>query len=128
MTSAITSIVSEGVAAASANSTFVTLSHTNQVTQAGQYRIRAYVSLYGTAPVAGDANNVVFKVGSATQVLPVPAVSGSPDSPYEFIVTLDGSTDVLLVTGGTVPTATYSGMLVADYMGMNGQLSRFLPA
>lgn len=129
MTVGISSIVSEGaLAAQTPATTFVTLSHTTQVTQAGVYRIRAYVSLYGIAPTAADANNVVLKVGSTSQTLPVPAVAGSPDYPYEVMVTLDGATDVTLVTGAGTPVATYSGMLVADFCGSNGQLAKFLPA
>jgi hypothetical protein len=129
MTVGIASIVSEGaLATQTPATTFVTLSHTTQVTQAGVYRIRAYVSLYGTAPTAADANNVSLKVGATAQVLSVPAVAGSPNSPYTFMVTLDGNTDVTLVTGAGTPVATYSGMLVADFCGSNGQLMKFLPA
>jgi len=131
MTVGISSIASEGAlaAGAAANVAFVTLSHTNQVTQAGVYRIRAYISLYGTAPTTADANNVSLKVGSSVQVLPVPAVAGSPDSPYTFMVTLDGNTDVILQTATAGPSvATYSGMLVADFCGSNGQLMKFLPS
>lgn len=125
----ISSIVSEGaLASQSASLVFVTLSHTNQLTQAGVYRLRAYVSMYGTAPAAGDAGNVLLKVGAASQVLAVPAVAGSPNAPYQFMLTLDGSTDVTLVSGANVPTATYSGMLVADFCGSNGQLAKFLPS
>lgn len=129
MAATISSIVAEGaLGAQTSNTTFVTLSHTSQLTQSGVYRIRAYVSLYGTAPTAADANNVVLKVGSATQTLPVPAVAGSPDSPYEFMVQLDGNSDVILATGAGTPVATYSGMLVADFLGRNGQLAKYLPA
>lgn len=128
MTSSISSIVSEGfLASQSANLVFVTLSHTTQLTQPGVYRIRAYVSMYGAAPVTNDAGNVVLKVGSTAQVLATAAVAGS-DGPYTFMVQLDGATDVTLVSGGVVPTATYSGMLVADFCGRNGQLAKYLPA
>lgn len=126
MSGAITSISSEGVLASNSgnNVAFVTLSHTNQVTQKGQYRIKAYVSLYGTAPTAADANNVKLVIGSTSQVLPIPATAGA-GQPYEFYVSLDGNTDVTLQSATAGPSvATYSGMLVAEYLGSMGQLRR----
>lgn len=127
MAGSITSISSEGVlnTGAGANSAFVTLSHTTQVTQKGVYRIKCWVSLYGSAPTAADANNVKLVVGSTSQVLPVPAVAGSPGAPWEFTVSLDGNTDVTLQSAGAGPSvATYSGLLVAEFLGSMGQLRR----
>jgi hypothetical protein len=126
MAGSITSLASEGVLAAGSgnNVAFVTLSHTTQVTQKGQYRIKAYVSLYGTAPTAADANNVKLVVGSTSQILPIPAAAG-PGVPYEFYISLDGNTDVVLQSATAGPSvATYSGMLVAEYLGSMGQLRR----
>lgn len=126
MAGSITSISSQGVLAAGSgnNVAFATLSHTSQVTQKGVYRIRAYVSLYGTAPTAADANNVKLVVGSTSEVLPIPAAAGA-GAPYEFEVSLDGATDVVLQSATAGPSvATYSGMLVAEYLGSMGQLRR----
>lgn len=127
MTSAITSISDEGVLAAGsgANVTFVTLSHTSQVTQKGVYIIKCWVSLYGTAPTAADANNVKLVIGSTSQILPVPAVAGPSNGPWEFEAVLDGATDVTLQSATAGPSvATYSGLLVADYLGAIGGLRR----
>jgi hypothetical protein len=129
MAASISSITAEGVLAtlSGAGVAFVTLSHTNKVTQPGMYRIRAYVSLYGSAPTSADANNVELVIGSNIQILPIPAVVGA-GIPYTFMVQLDGSTDVVLQSATAGPSvATYSGMLVADFLGRNGQLAKYLP-
>lgn len=123
MSGSITSISAEGaLAAQTANTAFCTLSKT-KTTQKGVYRIKAYVSLYGTAPAAADAGNVTLVVGSTSQVLPIPVTAGAL-GPWEFYITLDGNTDVVLQSGAGTPVATYSGMLVAEYLGSMGQLRR----
>lgn len=128
MTSAISSLNATGsiATAQSTGTTIATISHSTQATQPGVYRVTAYVVL-GGAPAAGDINNVVVTVGSATFTLPVQAVAGS--SPFvRFMVDLDGSTDIVMKTGANSNTATYSGTLVADYFGKNGQLAKYFPA
>jgi hypothetical protein len=126
MGSAISSISNQGVLATNSgnNTSFASLS-TSQLTQPGTYRITAYVSLYGTAPTSADANNVKLVVGGSSQILPIPASAGA-GSPYSFTVELDGATAISLQSATAGPSvATYSGMLVAEYLGRNGNLARY---
>jgi hypothetical protein len=123
----ITSIFSNspaaGIAGGSAAGTAIaTLSHTNQVTQKGQYRIRAYATI-GTGVTAADSGNMVVTVGSSNYGLPVAAISAGY-GPYELFVSLDGNTDVVLKTGANVSGGIYYGSLVAEFLGPMGGLYR----
>lgn len=125
MAGSITSLFSNspaaGIAGGSAAGTaIVTLSHTTQVTQKGQYRIRVYATI-GTGVGANDSGNMVLAVGATTYILPVAAVSNGY-GPYELDVSLDGNTDVVLKTGANVSVGVYYGSLVAEYRGPMGRL------
>lgn len=109
-----------GIAGGSAAGTAIaTLSHTTQVTQKGQYKIKVYATI-GTGVGSNDSGNIVLAVGSSTYSLPVAAVSGGY-GPYEITVSLDGSTDVVLKTGSNVSVGIYYGSLVAEYLGPMGR-------
>lgn len=127
MAGSITSLFSNspaaGIAGGSAAGTAIaTLSHTTQVTQKGQYRIRVYATI-GTGVGASDSGNIVVAVGSTTYGLPVAAISGGY-GPYELDVSLDGSTDVVLKTGANTSVGIYYGSLVAEYRGPMGSFRR----
>ena len=124
MAGSITSLFSNspaaGIAGGSAAGTAIaTLSHTTQVTQKGQYRIKVYATI-GTGVGAADSGNMVVAVGSSTYILPVAAVS-SGYGPYELVVSLDGNTDVVLKTGSNTSAGIYYGSLVAEYLGPMGR-------
>ena len=125
MVAAISSITSSGsiAAAAGAGSTIVTLSHSSQVTQKGQYLITATVGI-GAAPGAGDVNNVQINIGSTNSVVPTVSVAGS-EATLAVRATLDGSTDVLLKSIGN-NVAPYSGALVAEYLGPQGGNAKYM--
>lgn len=121
MTAAISSINATGHNTATASgSAIVSLSHTNQVTQKGVYRITAIVGM-GSGPASTDQNNAVVNVGSTSITVPTTPVAGAQAS-VTFYATLDGSTDVAMVVGTNIATATYSGTLVAEYGGPAGGL------
>lgn len=124
MAGSITSLFSNspaaGIAGGSAAGTAIaTLSHSTQVTQKGQYRIRVYATI-GTGVTSADSGNMVLNVGSNNYNLPVAAVSGNY-GPYELDVSLDGNTDVVLKTGSNVSAGIYYGSLVAEYRGPMGR-------
>lgn len=125
MGAGVTSIVSSGsvAGAAASGATIATLSHTNQVTQKGMYRITAY-GVIGAGPGANDTNNIVVAVGSSTVVLPAQPVAGAAVPPVSFDVSLDGATDVVAKVGGLASVAPYSVVLVAEWGGPNGALLR----
>lgn len=123
MAGSITSLFSNSPAAgipggSAAGTAIATLSHTTQVTQKGQYRIRVYATI-GTGVGANDSGNIVLTAGSTTYGLPVAAISGGY-GPYEMIVSLDGNTDVVLKTGSNASVGIYYGSLVAEYLGPMG--------
>lgn len=115
--SGLASIFSPGnVAGGTASGTAIsTLSHTNQVTQPGNYRVTAYPTILSGAG-ANDAGNISLVVGGTTVPLPVAAANGSA-GPYSVVVNLDGSTDVVAKVGALASVGAYSVLLVADYLG-----------
>lgn len=126
MAGIISSISNQGSLAGGqgANQTIVQLTGA-VLTQPGVYRVRAYVT-YGSGPGAADASNVKLVCGTSSEVLPMAAVAG-PYGPYEFKVMVDGSTLISLQTATAGPSvAAYTGMLVAEYLGRNGQLAKYV--
>jgi hypothetical protein len=102
---------------------FVTLSHT-VLTRPGVYRIHAWVGMSGTVGAA-DNDNVKLVVGATSQKLAVPGVDGYY-GPFHFQAELDGNTDVVLSSATAGPSvATYTGLIVADFMGPQGGLGSF---
>lgn len=128
MAGSITSLSADGVLAAGTTgpSVFVTLSHT-KTTRPGVYRIRCYAGISGTVGAA-DQDNIQLVIGSTTQKLAVPGTDGYW-GPVTFMANLDGSTDVTLSSvSASASVGAYTGLIVADFCGSNGQLANFLPA
>jgi hypothetical protein len=124
MTVGVSTIFKAGNAAGGTvtGTAIATLSHTNQVTQAGQYELAVYASV-GSGVGANDAGNISVVIGSITLPVPIAAVSAGY-GPYKFIVTLDGSTDVVAQVGANTSVGAYNVMLTADYLGSIGGLRR----
>jgi hypothetical protein len=73
-----------------------------------------------------DQDNMKLVVGSTSQKLAVPGTDGYW-GPFAFMLNLDGSTDVTLASIGT-SVGAYTGLIVADFLGRNGQLAKYFPA
>jgi hypothetical protein len=125
MAGSITSLSADGTLAAAAGAaSFVTLSHT-LATQPGVYRVRVWAGISGTIGAA-DQDNMKLVVGATSQKLAVPGTDGYW-GPFDFMLNLDGSTDVVLASIAT-SVGAYTGLIVADFLGRNGQLAKYFPA
>lgn len=125
MAGSITSLSADGILAAGTvgATSFVTLSKT-LTTQPGQYRVQVWAGISGTVGAA-DQDNMKLVIGSTTQKLAVPGTDGYW-GPFKFQVVLDGNTDLVLSSVAGTTVGAYTGLIIADFLGRNGQLAKYV--